>query len=405
MNSRSNLATLACIFMLTLTLLIQGCGSPTIRQTASDGEANTPSAVSLGTADADGLSTADLRPLGVQLDWSYHHPQKIDQAFSANGNLYIVSAAGKRSHHLIKIDGTTGLPTWTYPLQVQLEFAPSVFVYPTELQAENPDELFIVERGMVHCVDDQYGARNYRIPCNFPISTSVVPGIDNLIVGGYDFRIYGLSKKEKFVAWTYLTNGAISAAPVNFAGRSYVGSEDGSFYALKQGNGFSKGGSWSFETQQAIEAAATVVDDRIYFGSRDTKMYCLTDGGDEAYLNWQANLALPVFSSPVVSGNSLFVTLNDNRNSDAPVMALACLDTADGSEKWRQEGYSAILISNRNQVWVTEENRNLTALNVSDGSIRWAFDCPAAIAVLGYDKDSAVIVNGNGLVQSISNHR
>ena len=41
MNSRSNLATLACIFMLTLTFLIQGCGSSTVRLTVSNGEANT----------------------------------------------------------------------------------------------------------------------------------------------------------------------------------------------------------------------------------------------------------------------------------------------------------------------------------------------------------------------------
>ena len=54
---------------------------------------------------------------------------------------------------------------------------------------------------------------------------------------------------------------------------------------------------------------------------------------------------------------------------------------------------------------MSDENHKLSALNVSDGSIRWAFDCPASIAVLGYDEDSAVVVNGDGLVQSISNHR
>jgi len=47
---------------------------------------------------------------------------------------------------------------------------------------------------LIHCIDDLYGARNYRIRCNFPISTSVAPGIDYLVVGGFDMRIYGVSK-------------------------------------------------------------------------------------------------------------------------------------------------------------------------------------------------------------------
>lgn len=354
---------------------------------------------------AEGLSAEGLSPLGVQLDWSYHHPQKVYQAFTANENIYIVTASANQGHVLVKIDGHSGLPRWTYPLQVPLEYAPSVYVYPKELRSENPDELFIVERGMVHCIDDQYGARNYRIRCNFPISTSVAAGIEYLIVGGHDMRVYGLSKKDKFVAWTYLTNGAIVAKPVNYAGRSFVGSEDGTLYALKQGNGYAKGSSWNFKTQQPIEAAATISDDRIYVGSRDTKMYCLTDGGDEAYINWQANLALPVSGRPLVKGSSLFVMLNDNRNSDAPVRALACLDTADGSENWRQSGYSKILISSGGQLWVTDENRKLTALNNSDGSTRWAIECPDAVAIEGYRNDSIAVVNVGGLVQSLSIRR
>ena len=54
---------------------------------------------------------------------------------------------------------------------------------------------------------------------------------------------------------------------------------------------------------------------------------------------------------------------------------------------------------------MTDENHELTALNNSDGSIRWAFDCAGSIAVLGYGEDSVVIVNQDGLVQSISNQR
>lgn len=404
MNSRASLALQASIILTSMALLI-GCGSGSFYRTDTtpDSEAVASNPVNVNSSPGgEGFSDHQVAPMGLNIDWSYHHPGRIQQAFEANGNLYLVSSSKSNDHVLVKVSGESGLPQWTYPLQVPLDFAPSVYVYPEEIRIENPDELFIVERGMIHCIDDLYGARNYRIRCNFPISTSVAPGIEYLVVGGYDMRIYGVSKKDRFVKWTYLTAGGITATPTNAAGRSYVSSEDGAVYCVKQGAGYAKGDSWTFKTLSSIETSPTVSSDRVYVGSRDTKLYCLSDVGEESYLNWQASLGLPVLSSPVLAGNSIFVTLRDDRVSDAPEQVLACLDIADGSEKWRQDGFSRIVSATRDEIWTTDTSGKLNSLDAEDGSPRWTLDCSGTVAVLTMSRTVVAVVDGTGLVQCIS---
>ena len=358
------------------------------------------------SAEDAGFSDREVGPIGLNVIWSYHHPNKIQQAFEANGNLYLVSSGKNYDHVLLKVDGESGLPQWTFPLQVPVQFAPTVFVYPEDIRNANPDELFLAERGVVYCIDDRYGVSNYQIPCNFPISTSLSPGLENLIVGGYDMRIYGLSKKNRFVSWTYLTGGGISAAPLNSGSRCFIGSENGRVYALMQGSGFVRGDCWSYKTLGAIESTPTVAGERIYVASRDTKIHCLSDVGDEPYLNWQSPLGLPVLGSPVISGNALYAVLRDDRYSGSPVQEMACLDIADGSEKWRKERISAVVAASIDEVWVRDAGGDLHCLAAADGSSRWSLDVSDSLEVLGATGGGSVmIVYRQGLVQRIDKRR
>ena len=405
MNSR---VVLAAIASLTLTIVISGCSSGAAEKSSPAANPIKPAVSNSNKSGNDpvGFSDREVGPIGLNLIWSYHHPNKIQQAFEANGNLYLVSATKSHDHVLMKVDGETGLPRWTYPLQVPLQFAPIVYVYPEELKNSNPDELYIVERGVVYCIDDQFGARNYKILCNFPISTSPAVGLEYLVVGGYDMRIYGLSKKNQFVSWTYLTGGGISAAPLNSGSRSFVGSEDGMLYAVMLGTGFVRGDCWSYKTMGGIEATPAVAGERIFVASRDTKVHCISDVGDEAYLNWQSPLGLPVLGSPIIVGNSLYAVLRDDRYSGKPVQEVACLDTADGAERWRKEDISGVLTASTDQVWVTDTEKNLQALNASDGSSRWSLDVSDCLELLAPASGGTIVtVYAQGLVQRIDRRR
>ncbi len=409
MNSRASMAIVACI-LLGLTISITGCSSLGIGGSESTNDSSTtasprPSTSGQSASGAAGFSDSMVGPLGLDAGWPYRHPGKIQQSFTANGNVYLVTSSASHDHVLLKVDGESGLPTWTYPLQVPLQHAPSVFVYPEESRRENPDELFIVERGTIHCIDDQYGAINYKIRCNFPIATSVAPGADQLVVGGYDMRVYGLSKKDKFVAWTYLTGGAVTATPITSAGRVYAGSEDGSVYCMKESGGYVQGDSWSFKTLAAVSDSAIADGNRIYLGSTDTKIYCLGDSGDEAFDHWQASVGFPVSDSLSIHGSSLYGILLDERSDDGPRQQVVCLDTADGRERWRQDGYGEVMLTFSDQLWVRGQDGSTSGLSSRDGSSVWTLDTAGALGVHALDDRSMVVVNASGLVQKISKRR
>lgn len=405
MNSR---VVLAASVSLSLILLMGGCSSGAEEKSSSSSSPAKPevSQSSKPVGDGAGFSNQELSPMGLNLVWSYHHPNKIQQAFESNGDLYIVSSTKDYDHVLLKVDGISGLPRWTYPLKDRLQFEPVVYEYSEELRGSNPDELFIVERGSVYCIDDRYGARNYKIPCNFPISTAPSVDADSLVIGGYDMRVYGLSKKNRFVSWTYLTGGGIAAPPASSGNRSFVGSEDGSLYALRSSTGFVRGDCWDYKTLGSIEATPAIAGERIFVASRDTKVHCLSDVGDESFVNWQTPLGLPVLGSPVLAGNSVFATLRDDRYSGNPVQAIACLDTGDGKEKWRVEDVASIVSASADQVWVNDVDGNLQALNSSDGSSRWSLDFSNNLEVLSRDSSGSVVaVSAGGLVQRIDRRR
>ena len=219
-------------------------------------------------------------------------------------------------------------------------------------------------------------------------------------------RIYGLSKKDRFVSWTYLTDGGISASPLNSGSRSFVGSENGSVYALMQGTGFVRGACWSYKTMGSIESTPIMAGGRIYIASRDTKIHCISDVGDEPYLNWQSPLGLPVLGSPVVSGNALYALLRDDRYSDSPVQEIACLDITDGRERWRKDGISGVVAVSKDELWATDVEGDLHCLAAADGASRWSLDVSDSLEVFGISGDgSLLIVSQNGLIQRIDKRR
>ncbi len=69
------------------------------------------------------------------------------------------------------------------------------------------------------------------------------------------------------LVWKFKTADAVRSSPVIAGGVVYVGSDDGSVYAIDAKSGKEV---WSYKTQDAIEAPPTVVEGTVYVGSRDT---------------------------------------------------------------------------------------------------------------------------------------
>jgi len=74
------------------------------------------------------------------------------------------------------------------------------------------------------------------------------------------------------LAWTFRTDGSITSSPVISDGVVYIGSIDGSLYAIDLVTGKKR---WSYATEDAIEASPLVHDGMVYVGSCDGFFYAL----------------------------------------------------------------------------------------------------------------------------------
>ncbi|OUU22030.1 MAG: hypothetical protein CBC13_08175 [Planctomycetia bacterium TMED53] len=393
------------LILSVVTLVLTGCsgGGETRSEDVSKSSSANMMSSPKSTGNA-GFTKEDIASMGLDIQWNYRHSAPVMQSFVQNGNIYIVSSTRDYPYVLVKVDGESGLPRWTYPLQERLEFAPSVYVYPEELRGTNPAELFIIERGRVHCIDDEYGARNYVIKCDFPISTGVTPGMDDLVIGGFNNRAYGISKKDRFVNWTFLTGGGVTADAANHLNATYIGSEDGTVYKLLQSVGYVKSDCWDYRTYGAIEASPTVSGDRIYVGSRDTKVHCFSDAGEEAYLHWSTPTGKPVVSSPVVSGSAVYAVLTDDRYR-VPVHEVISLDSGDGNERWRLEGFNRVLLTARDSVSLLSTDGRVVNCAAADGSERWVLETGDCDTIEALDRGMLLVYGKAGLLQRVSIRR
>ena len=101
--------------------------------------------------------------------------------------------------------------------------------------------------------------------------------------------------------WTFTTGGWVLTAPVVADGVVYVGSDDGSLYALSAGTGEPL---WSFATDDVVRSAPTVVDGTVYFGSNDNHLYALDAATGEEL--WRYDTGDWVQYRPVVGNGKVY---------------------------------------------------------------------------------------------------
>jgi len=84
--------------------------------------------------------------------------------------------------------------------------------------------------------------------------------------------VYGLYVEHNvaYLQWTFTTGGIVSAAPAVANGVVYVGSQDGTIYALLADSGAEL---WSFPTGGPILSSPAVVNGVVYVGSNDSNVY------------------------------------------------------------------------------------------------------------------------------------
>ncbi len=278
--------------------------------------------------------------------------------------------ANSTAWRLIRYKLEDGLPMWIYELEEPLKFPPAAYHYgPSE--EPRPDELYILQKDVVRCLDLKYGAEMWRIPLSFPVSCGPVVDETQYYIGSLDRKIYAMPKKKPYRSWLYITGGEIkSPGTIGSNGELYFTSVDKSVYRLEPASGWVAGKSWSFATGGRILGSPVFFSRWVIVGSNDFKLYSFEVDGTHA---WEFPAESAIIGTPTVMSLRpdkplAFCMSRDERRGREKNMLWA-LDAKTGERLWQRDHAEKVVGIGRRAVYVLTESggRRILTLDALKG--------------------------------------
>jgi outer membrane protein assembly factor BamB len=215
-------------------------------------------------------------------------------------------------------------------------------------------------------------------------------------VGSTDGSLYAVDVKSGAALWKFHTDGRVVSTPAVADAKVFFESYDGNFYAVDAKSGAQ---AWKFAVPGERRFAAAhlhgqlpagetmpdpfdfylsspaAADGAVYFGSGDGNVYAL-DAASGA-LKWKFHTGDVVHASPAIANGTLYVGSWDSY--------LYALDTATGAEKWRFKSGDDPVIHNQvgfqsspavmdGVVYAGCRDSNLYAIDAATGAKLWAYN-------------------------------
>jgi outer membrane protein assembly factor BamB len=225
------------------------------------GSVDTAPAVAQGVAylgDENGDLYAITVTTGIQV-WTVSIGSAIESSPAVDAGQVIF---GDDAGAVTAVHTADGSPSWSTPLSAAVNSAPAVaggVVYVSSAD------------GHLTALNETTGAVKWSTPvATGPLSApSFDPAQGLIIVGDSNGNIDAFSRSGH-LAWSTPAGSAVSAAPAIAAGKVFVGSTSGTFFALDETTGAVV---WSATTQGPITAAANIGPSYVVVGSGDGNVY------------------------------------------------------------------------------------------------------------------------------------
>lgn len=207
------------------------------------------------------------------------------------------------------------------------------------------------------------------VDVDFTIRSKAV-GRDGMVYLGGAYRrssrAAALDIREPYVQvqWELMTpGGAVSAGPALWEDAVYIGSEDGSVYAVSAA---AREPIWPlpdgvFKTGGAIVADLGVDADNVYVASTDNKLYALNRNNGR--IRWQYYASSPLRAGPAVTSDTVYQYV--------PGTGLAALDKGAGEfnrkPRWVAEDATQLLAVDERNAYVRTRNNRIAAHDKKTG--------------------------------------
>ena len=335
-----------------------------------------------GTADSSGIL-----PQG-KLEWVFSTGAPIHSSPAvADGTVYV----GSRDSKLYALDASTGAKRWEYKVGGWVESSPAIV---------NGVVYFGSNDGRLYALDANSGEKLWDFKAKYPIKSSPAVADGVVYFGAGDYYVYALDAVTGEKLWDFETEGPVSSSPVVANGIVYVGSgskytESKFSYALNALNGRLR---LRFKSLYSVFSSPAVSDGIVYFINSRGCLYAV-DGNARTWpweheiksawiylwvrglrvfaspvlptptpqsgLLWWLRLDRPVASTPIVTGDTLYVG-SDNK--------LVAVDLQSQQKRWEFEAEGVVSSSPAlvdTTIYVGSEDGRLYAVDATTGEKLW----------------------------------
>ncbi|HET8522457.1 MAG TPA: PQQ-binding-like beta-propeller repeat protein [Thermomicrobiales bacterium] len=193
------------------------------------------------------------------------------------------------------------------------------------------------------------------------------------------------------VLWSFPTGDNILGAPAVVDGVLYIGSADGSLYAIDAVTGAKR---WTFAAGASITSSPTVMDGMVYVSAGDTAADSSVIAVDAAtgQERWRRQIDGPSVSAPLAADGGLYIGSNSGM--------LYAFDATTGEERWTFKTGDTIWAAPSyadGTIYIESWDAHVYAVDAATGTARWTFDGGGPIwAAAPVSNGMVFIVTPNG---------
>ena len=196
-------------------------------------------------------------------------------------------------------------------------------------------------------------------------SAAIADGV--VYIGSMDGSLYAIDLGTGKMRWQYATGGPVEeSSPCVQGSMVYVGDLDGTFHAVDRATGKAR---WTYKTGGEIKSSPIWVNNSIYFGSYDQNLYCLSAA--TGTLIWKYTTEGPVHCTPAIDKGRVYVSGCDEQ--------FRAVDAATGKQIYAlplgaYTGASAAVVED--QAFVGTFGNEVLGLDLRRRAIQWTYKHP-----------------------------
>ncbi len=219
-----------------------------------------------------------------------------------------------------------------------------------------------------------------------------------VFIGSRDGSLYALNETDGSLIWKYDAQDWIDATPFITDSKVYFSSKNGYVYCLNTADGVFV---WKFKTG-GTNSSSPIVEDGIVFvgaGFPDKSVYALD--AETGNVLWSVETGQMVYSSPALEGNSVYIGSNDGK--------VYSIDREKGGVNWTYKTNGGIYYASpsilNGKMFLAPGDFDWTvyAVNINDGQLAWSFipdeaePTPTYVSSVVSNGDTVYVVSGYGL--------